>query len=75
MIDRYASKEMKKIWNEEAKFQAFLDVEIAVLHAWNSLGVIPTEDVEEVEKKASFSVDRMVYRMTSTDPLRWMSPR
>ena len=59
MIDRYASKEMKKIWNEEAKFQAFLDVEIAVLHAWNSLGVIPSEDVEEVEKKASFSVDRI----------------
>ena len=59
MIDGYASKEMKKIWNEEAKFQAFLDVEIAVLHAWNSLGVIPSEDVEEVEKKASFSVDRI----------------
>lgn len=59
MIDRYASKEMKKIWSDEAKFQAFLDVEIAVLHAWNSMGVIPNEDVEEVEKKASFTVERI----------------
>jgi len=59
MIDRYTREEMGKIWTEENKYDAWLEVEILACEAWAELGVIPKEDVQEIRKKASFSVDRI----------------
>lgn len=59
MIDRYCRKEMHDIWTDEAKFNAYLKVEIEACKAWSKLGVIPKEDVELIEAKASFNVDRI----------------
>ena len=59
MIERYSRKEMRDIWTEEAKFQAWLDVEILIDEAWAQLGEIPMEDVEKIRKNASFTVDRI----------------
>lgn len=59
MIDRYSRPEMRSIWNEQAQFQAWLDVELAACWAWSRLGVIPGEDVDELYKKASFDVARI----------------
>ncbi len=35
MVERYAREEMASKWTMEAKYQAWLDVEKAVVKAWN----------------------------------------
>jgi adenylosuccinate lyase len=50
---------MKALWTDEAKFQTFLDVEIAVCEAHAQLGRIPKEAVEDIKKKAGFDVARI----------------
>lgn len=59
MIDRYSRPEMRKIWTDEHKFNAFLKVEIAACRAWSQLGVIPVSDVNKIEQHASFKVSRI----------------
>ena len=59
MIERYTLPEMGAIWNEEAKFRAWLEVELAVCRARAALGEIPEEDVEELADKADFTVERI----------------
>ena len=44
MIERYSRPEMRAIWTEENKFQAWLEVELAACEAWAELGHIPHED-------------------------------
>jgi adenylosuccinate lyase len=59
VIERYTLPEMGVLWDEEAKFRAWLRVELAVCHARVRLGEIPQEDVEELAEKADFSVERI----------------
>ncbi|HIO70846.1 MAG TPA: adenylosuccinate lyase [Campylobacterales bacterium] len=59
MVERYSRKEMAEKWTQEAKYQAWLDVEIAAVKAWNKLGLIPDEDVEKIVQNASFDVKRI----------------
>jgi len=59
MVERYAREEMKKLWDMNAKYQAWLDVEIAVVKAWNKLGLIPDEDAKKIEKNAKFDIKRI----------------
>ena len=58
MIPRYSRPEMASIWTEEAKLQRWLDVELAVCRAWCRRGVIPADDLAQIEAKAAFSVER-----------------
>lgn len=60
MIERYSRSQMRDIWTEEAKFQAWLEVEILIDEAWAMLGEIPMEDVEKIKANARFSVDRIL---------------
>lgn len=50
MIERYSREVMRNIWTEQAKFQAWLDVEVLIDEAWSELGEIPKEDVEKSER-------------------------
>ncbi len=59
MISRYSRPEMSNIWTDEAKFKAYLKVEIEACKAWSKLGVIPKEDVDLIEKNASFDINRI----------------
>ena len=59
MIDRYARKEMMDVWSEQAKYDAWLKVEILIDEAWSKLGHIPESDVELIKKNAKFDVDRI----------------
>ena len=59
MIERYTLPEMGAVWTEQAKMQAWLDVEIAAVKAWNKLGKVPDEAVAEIEAKAAFDVARV----------------
>ena len=58
MIPRYSRPEMAAIWTEHAKLQRWLDVELAVCRAWCRRGVIPADDLAQIEAKAAFSVER-----------------
>ena len=60
MIDRYSRKPMRDLWSEDAKFQAWLEVEILIDEAWSKLGVIPEEDVRLIRENASFTTDRIL---------------
>ena len=59
MIERYSRPQMRAIWTEENKFDAYLKVEILSCEAWSKLGVIPAEDVEKIKRDARFDVDRI----------------
>ena len=59
MIERYSREEMRKIWTEENKFNAYLEVEILSDEAWSTLGVIPKEDVDKIRKNAKFDIARI----------------
>ena len=59
MIERYSRKEISEIWEQESKFRYFLKVELAVCKAYNELGLIPAENLNEICSKAAFSVERI----------------
>jgi len=59
MVERYAREEMTKHWTQEARYQAWLDVEKAAVKAWNRIGLIPDEDCKKIVENASFSVARI----------------
>ncbi|MGH3049574.1 MAG: adenylosuccinate lyase, partial [Gaiellaceae bacterium] len=43
MIARYSRPAMARIWSDEGKLRAWLDVELAATAAWAELGVVPPE--------------------------------
>ncbi len=59
MVERYAREEMSSKWTMQAKYQAWLDVEKAVVKAWNKLGLIPDEDAKKIVENADFDVERI----------------
>ncbi|KRM04409.1 adenylosuccinate lyase [Liquorilactobacillus ghanensis DSM 18630] len=50
---------MAAIWNDERKYQCWLEVELAADEAWSKLGHIPAEDVEKLHQHAKFNVERI----------------
>ncbi len=60
MIERYTRKEMGRLWALENKFRVWLEVEVAVCEAWNSLGVIPDAEMQTIRDKADFELDRIL---------------
>ncbi|EDM23688.1 adenylosuccinate lyase [Caminibacter mediatlanticus] len=59
MVERYAREEMKKLWDINAKYQAWLEVEKAAVKAWNKLGLIPDEDAKKIIENAKFDINRI----------------
>jgi len=59
MVERYSRPQMANNWTMEAKYQAWLDVELAVVKAWNKLGLIPDDDAKKIVENAKFSVERI----------------
>ena len=50
MIDRYAREAMKAVWQDQFKFETWLEVELAVCKAWAEHGEIPAEDIPLLER-------------------------
>nr|WP_269089497.1 adenylosuccinate lyase [Helicobacter pylori] len=59
VLERYANEEMKALWNEQTKFETYLEVEKAVVRAWNKLGQIQDSDCEKICSKATFNLERI----------------
>lgn len=59
MIERYTLPEMGAIWTEQNRYQKWLEVELAVCEAWSKLGKIPPKALQQIKKKAGFSIKRI----------------
>src|SRR5215475_1890804 len=59
MIARYTRPRMRRIWEDQNKYQRWLDVELAVTQTLADQGIIPEKDAEEIRSRANFSVDRI----------------
>ncbi|WP_394985574.1 adenylosuccinate lyase [uncultured Helicobacter sp.] len=59
MVERYAREKMKKLWDLEAKYSSWLEVEKALVKGWNALGLIPDCDCEKICKNAKFDIARI----------------
>ncbi len=59
MIPRYTREEMGKIWSEENKFRKWLDIEIASLEGWNSIGVIPDNALNDIRNNARLDIEKI----------------
>ena len=60
MIERYSTKDMKRIWSDQNKFKTWERVEIAVAEVMEEKGIVPSKSLEIIKKKSKFSVDRIL---------------
>ena len=59
MIPRYARPQMTSIWDPQAKFRIWFEIEAHALDAMAELGIVPKEAAEAVWAKGAFDVDRI----------------
>jgi adenylosuccinate lyase len=67
MIPRYSLPEIADLFTDEARFGAWLEVEILAVEAWAQLGVVPEEDARTVRERAGFDVAAIHEREKITD--------
>jgi len=60
MIERYTRPEMGRIWEAENRYAKWLEVEIAACEAMAEEGLIPKDALENIKKRAGFSVERIL---------------
>jgi len=75
MIPRYTREAMGRLWRDEARFSAWLEVEIAICEGWNRIGVIPDEDLKAIKERARGDVGRIneLERITRHDVVAFVS--
>ncbi len=59
MIERYTRAEMARIWDSGARYQRWLDVELAACEAWHKKGRIPTKALRTIKRKARFDAKKI----------------
>lgn len=59
MIDRYQTKAMTEIWNQENRFNLWLKFEVAVCEAWKELKVISDEEFNQIKANAQVDLPLM----------------
>lgn len=75
MIERYQTQELKKIWSEENKFKTWLEVELAVIEAYEEKGIAPKGTAERIRKRAVIDVNRIleIERTTNHDVIAFVN--
>ena len=53
MIARYSRPAMARVWSDESKLALWLEVELAALDGWASVGAVPEEAAREIRARAS----------------------
>src|SRR5713101_6883974 len=59
MIPRYTRDEMGRLWSDEVRYQRWLDVELAALDAWESIGRVPAGTPEACRRDARVDAVRI----------------
>jgi len=66
MISRYTLPAMGSIWSDEHRLQVMLDVELLVLGAQATLGLVPREAVAAITRKARVNLAKIQRREATT---------
>ena len=53
MIPRYSLSPMAELWTDEARFSAWLEVEVLAAEAWSRLGVVPPEHAADIRRRTA----------------------
>lgn len=66
---------MSSKWNLQAKYKAWLKVELAAVKAWNELGLIKEDDCEKILKNAKFDIGRIdeIEKTTKHDVIAFLT--
>jgi adenylosuccinate lyase len=67
VIPRYSLPEIAELFTDEARFSAWLEVEVLAVEAWAQLGVVPEADARAVRERAGFDVNAVHEREMTTD--------
>jgi adenylosuccinate lyase len=69
MIPRYTHPDMGRIWNDERRYQTWLQVEIAAAEAMAEAGIVPAEAARDIRERGAIDVARIeeVERVTQHD--------
>ena len=67
MIPRYTRPEIGEVWTQQAKFESWLEVELAATEAWAEEGVVPAEAAAAARERAAFTVEAVEERERVTD--------
>jgi adenylosuccinate lyase len=59
MIARYSRPEMARLWSQDAKYEAWLKVELAVCEVYAKRGIIPAEALGRIKAAARVSASRI----------------
>jgi adenylosuccinate lyase len=59
MIPRYSRPEMARLWSQDAKYEAWLKVELAVCEVYAKRGVIPADALGRIKAKARLDAVRI----------------
>src|SRR3712207_2721047 len=59
MIPRYSRPQMASIWEPEAKFRIWFEIEAHALDAMAELGIVPREAADAVWERGAFEVERI----------------
>jgi adenylosuccinate lyase len=59
MIARYSRPEMARLWTQDAKYEAWLKVELAVCEVYAKRGIIPAEAMGRIKTAARVSASRV----------------
>ena len=75
MIDRYSRPEMARIWSQEAKYDAWLRVELAVCEVYAGRGVIPGDALNRIKARATVDPHRIdeIERVTRHDVIAFLT--
>ncbi|GAI17573.1 unnamed protein product [marine sediment metagenome] len=77
MIDRYSLPAMRSIWEEENKYKIWLKIELLVCEALFESGKTDKEAIENIRKKARYSIDRIqeIEKVTRHDVLAFTTAK
>jgi adenylosuccinate lyase len=67
VIPRYSLPEIADLFTDEARFTAWLEVEVLAVVAWARIGVIPEADARAIRERASFDTEAVHERERITD--------
>ncbi len=75
MLARYSRDIMASKWTTQAKYDAWLKVELAAVRAWNKLGFIPEYECEKICKNAKFDISRIdeIEKTTKHDVIAFLT--
>lgn len=59
MIARYSLPDMTEVWSDEARYDAWLQVELAVCRAMAKFDQMPKDALRVIEERAEFDIERI----------------